>query len=78
LGEEVVKIRSVNVWVVVYLRSFGARMDEDEVLHEYLQGYLEKLPFRPNSSLQEEFYPRNINYMPAVKFYLRLDFERKF
>jgi hypothetical protein len=41
-------------------------------------GYLEKLPFRPNSSLQEMFYPRNISYMPAVKFYLRLGFERKF
>jgi len=33
-----------------------------------LQGCLEKWSFRPNSALCSEFYPRNINYMPAVKF----------
>jgi hypothetical protein len=36
MDKKVVITRFVNVWVVVYIRSFGARMDEDEVLHEYL------------------------------------------
>jgi hypothetical protein len=26
--------------------------------------------------LPEKFYPRNINHMPAVKFFLRLDCEQ--
>ncbi len=25
----------------------------------------------------KKFYPRNINYMPAIKFFACLDFERK-
>jgi hypothetical protein len=33
-----------------------------------LKGYLEKLSFRPISALCAKFYPRNIMYMPAVKF----------
>jgi len=28
--------------------------------------------FRPISSLYEKFYPRNINYMPVVKFFVCL------
>ena len=32
--------------------------------------------FFPNSSLFEKFYPRNINYMPVVKFYKRLDLRK--
>ncbi len=33
------------------------------------------MPFVPISSLNEKFYPRNINYMPVVKFYIYLDIE---
>jgi hypothetical protein len=36
-----------------------------------------KQSFRPNSALCSKFYPRNINYMPVVKFFACLDFERK-
>ncbi|MEE4314068.1 MAG: hypothetical protein V2J11_06195, partial [Desulfofustis sp.] len=36
-----------------------------------------KPSFRPNSALCSKFYPRNIMYMPAVKFFACLDFERK-
>jgi hypothetical protein len=32
---------------------------------------------RPNSALCSKFYPQNINYMPVVKFFACLDFERK-
>ena len=39
-------------------------------------GYLEKLLIRPTSSLCSEFYPRNIKYMPVVKFFERLEFEQ--
>jgi len=35
------------------------------------------MSFRPISSLYEKFYPRNINYMPVVKFFVCLDLERK-
>ena len=36
-----------------------------------------KWSFLPNSALCLKFYPRNIRYMPAVKFFACLDFERK-
>jgi hypothetical protein len=36
-----------------------------------------KQSFRPNSALCSKFYPQNINYMPVVKFFACLDFERK-
>jgi hypothetical protein len=36
-----------------------------------------KQSFRPNSALCSKFYPRNIMYMPAGKFFACLDFERK-
>jgi len=35
-----------------------------------------KRPFFPNSSLFSKFNPRNIDYMPAVKFIERLDLEQ--
>jgi len=35
-----------------------------------------KWPFYPNFSLLSEFNPRNINYMPVVKFIERLDLEQ--
>ncbi len=35
------------------------------------------IPFCPISSLNEKLYPRNINYMPAVKFLICLDIEQK-
>jgi len=41
-------------------------------------GYLEKLLIRPTSLLHSEFYPQNISYMPVVKFFERLEFERIF
>jgi len=41
-------------------------------------GHFEKLPFRPIAALCLKFYHRNINYMPAVKFFACLDLERKF
>ena len=34
------------------------------------------MPFLSNSSLFAKFYPRNINYMPAVKFKKCLDLRR--
>jgi hypothetical protein len=36
---------------------------------------LAKLSFYPNSALCSKFYPRNISYMPVVKFFACLDFE---
>jgi len=42
-----------------------------------VHGYFEKLSFRPISSLSEKFYPRNINYIPVVKFSRQLDIELK-
>jgi len=41
-------------------------------------GHLEKLPICPTSSLCSEFYPRNIIYMPVVKFFKHLEFEQIF
>ena len=38
---------------------------------------LAKLSFCPISALYSKFYPRNIKYMPAVKFFTCLDFEQK-
>ena len=32
----------------------------------------------PISALREKFYPRNINYMPVVKFFARLDLDQIF
>jgi len=32
------------------------------------------MPFFPNSSLYSKNYPRNINHMPAVIFFVCLDF----
>ncbi len=42
-----------------------------------ITGYLEKLSFCPISALFKKIYPRNINYMPAVNFFSRLDLEQK-
>ncbi len=47
------------------------------MLSEMVLGYLEKLSFRPISSLCSKFNPRNIRHMPAVKFFACLDLERK-
>ncbi len=44
------------------------------------KGYLvpiQKRSFCPISTLCSKFYPRNINYMPAVKFFACLDLEQK-
>ena len=38
---------------------------------------IQKRFFRPISALCERFYPRNINYMPVVKFFACLDLEQK-
>jgi hypothetical protein len=35
-----------------------------------------KAVLSPNSSLRSEFYPWNIKYMPAAKFFARLDLEK--
>ena len=35
------------------------------------------MPFFPNSALREKNYPRNINHMPAVIFFVCLDLEQK-
>jgi hypothetical protein len=37
---------------------------------------IHKWPICPISALREKFYPRNINLMPAVKFFARLDLEQ--
>ena len=37
-----------------------------------------KSSFSPNLYVMLKFYPRNINYMPAVKFFTCLDLERKY
>ena len=34
------------------------------------------MPFFPNFSLYSKNYPRNINYRPAVIFFICLDFEK--
>ncbi|OPX41260.1 MAG: hypothetical protein B1H13_03055 [Desulfobacteraceae bacterium 4484_190.3] len=34
------------------------------------------MPFSPNSALYSKNYPRNINYIPAVIFFVCLDFEK--
>jgi len=38
---------------------------------------IQKRSFRPISALCSKFYPRNIMYMPAVKFFACLELERK-
>jgi hypothetical protein len=43
---------------------------------EFLEPFA-KHSFLPNSALCSKFYPLNIIYMPAVKFFACLDFERK-
>jgi hypothetical protein len=37
---------------------------------------IHKWPICPISVLREKFYPRNINQMPAVKFFMRLDLDQ--
>ena len=37
---------------------------------------IHKWLFCPISALREKFYPRNINYMPPVKFFARLDLDQ--
>jgi hypothetical protein len=37
---------------------------------------IRKWPIRPISALRENFNPRNINHMPAVKFFGRLDLDQ--
>ncbi|VTR64098.1 conserved hypothetical protein [Desulfosarcina cetonica] len=39
---------------------------------------IQKWPICPISVFREKFYPRNINYMPAVKFFARLDLDQIF
>jgi len=34
-----------------------------------------KRPIGPISALREKFNPRNIDHMPAVKFFVRLDLD---
>ncbi|MBW2199385.1 MAG: hypothetical protein JRF71_00905 [Deltaproteobacteria bacterium] len=38
---------------------------------------IQKRSFCPISALCSKFYPRNINYIPAVKFFAGLDLEQK-
>ena len=38
---------------------------------------IKKRSFCPISALCSKYYPRNINYMPAVKFFAGLDLEQK-
>ena len=38
--------------------------------------FIRKWPICPISMLRGKFYPRDINYMPAVKFSVRLDLEQ--
>jgi hypothetical protein len=35
-------------------------------------------PICPISALRENFYPRNINHIPVVKFFVRLDLDQIF
>jgi hypothetical protein len=37
---------------------------------------IHKWPICPLSALREKFNPRNINHMPPVKFFVRLDLEQ--
>jgi len=38
--------------------------------------FIQKWPICPISLLREKFYPQNINYMLAVKFFVRLDLDQ--
>ncbi len=51
----------MTVWAILFCQGF--RKDRHKI-----NGYLEKLSFHPSSALRSKFYPRNIDYMPAVKF----------
>ena len=47
----------------------------DDVLAEAIDlGGCPRMPFFPNSSLYSKNYPRNINYIPVVIFFVCLDF----
>jgi hypothetical protein len=46
----------------------------DEVKNDLVP--IQKWPICPISALHEKFNPRNINHMPAVKFFARLDLEQ--
>jgi hypothetical protein len=37
---------------------------------------IHKWPIRPISALREKFNPRDINYMPPVNFFVRLDLDQ--
>jgi hypothetical protein len=41
-------------------------------------GHLEKLPFHPISVRYQKFYPLNIKYIPALKFFACHGLERKY
>jgi len=51
-------------------------MGKLHILNVY-SGDPKKLCFCPISALCSKFYPRNINYMPVVKFFAGLDLEQK-
>jgi len=52
--------------------------DTDTILFRFNGEPLAKWPMRPTYALYSKFYPRNISYMPVVKLFTCLDFERKF
>jgi len=57
-------------------------MLQGELLNRWMPGsanYLvpvHKWPICPISALREKFNPRNINHIPAVKFFARLDLDQ--
>jgi hypothetical protein len=46
------------------------------VLLKYELVSIHKWPICPISALREKFNPRDINHMPAVKFFTRLDLDQ--
>jgi hypothetical protein len=62
-------------WVIGF--DGGCDFQYDFFPRKLFLGCLEKLSFCPISALFKKFYPRNINYMPAVNFFSRLDLEQK-
>jgi hypothetical protein len=57
----------VDVFLQVHLHA-PFFVDLDRLIHKWL--------FCPISALREKFYPRNINYMPPVKFFVRLELDQ--
>jgi len=63
---------------LIGIRIMGPLIEPAQAMHETYLVPIHKWPICPISVLCEKFYPRNINHMPAVKFFACLDLDQIF